>query len=217
MSKALTSKPAAKSSKAGKPASQTTIARLFFLDLSEGRVMSCNPDGSDLRTIVSQAGHMPDGIVVDDVQVHRIGIAEMGDGTEALETGLPQLLLGLQIEGDDGTPRSAWKEIGVNQHVAVQRKHRAIVSLPCDKFFAVIDKANRDLAILVLLADQFHLIVLREAQKRVCNAGTLRRPTPSRGVGDLLVVLAVGKTRASQRKSQCTKQNESIHDSFLMK
>src|SRR5713226_9986370 len=64
MSKALTSKPDAKSSKAGKPAAQTTIARLFFLDLASGRVMSCNPDGSDLKTI-SEAGKLPDGIVVD--------------------------------------------------------------------------------------------------------------------------------------------------------
>ena len=70
MSKTLTSKPDAKSSKAAKTASQTTIARLFFLDLSEGRVMSCNPDGSDLRTIVSQAGHMPDGVVVDENSGH---------------------------------------------------------------------------------------------------------------------------------------------------
>jgi hypothetical protein len=37
MSKVLTSKPDAKSSKAGKTASQTTIARLFILDLSYGR------------------------------------------------------------------------------------------------------------------------------------------------------------------------------------
>ena len=70
MSKALTSQPDAKSSRARKSASQTRIARLFFLDLSEGRVMSCNPDGSDLRTIVSQAGHMPDGVVVDENSGH---------------------------------------------------------------------------------------------------------------------------------------------------
>jgi len=70
MSRVLTSKPEAKSSKARKTASQTTIARLFFLDLSEGRVMSCNPDGSDLRTIVSEAGHMPDGVVVDENSGH---------------------------------------------------------------------------------------------------------------------------------------------------
>src|SRR5258707_10172966 len=70
MSKVVTSKSDAKSSKAGKPASQTTIAGLFFLDAAGGRVMSCNPDGSDLRTIVSQAGHMPDGIVVDENSGH---------------------------------------------------------------------------------------------------------------------------------------------------
>jgi hypothetical protein len=70
MSKVPTIKPDAKSSKAGKTASPTTTARLFFLDLSEGRVMSCNPDGSDLRTIVGEAGHMPDGIVVDENSGH---------------------------------------------------------------------------------------------------------------------------------------------------
>src|SRR5467141_1847134 len=70
MSKTPTIKPDAKSSKAGKAASQTTVACLFFLDAAGGRVMSCNPDGSDLRTIVSQAGHMPDGIVVDENSGH---------------------------------------------------------------------------------------------------------------------------------------------------
>src|ERR1700720_3310686 len=70
MSKTTTIKPDAKSSKAGKPASQTTIARLFFLDAGGGRGMSCNPDGADLRTIVSQAGNLPDGIVVDENSGH---------------------------------------------------------------------------------------------------------------------------------------------------
>jgi hypothetical protein len=65
MSKVLTIKPDAKSSKAGKTAPQTTIARLFFLDLAGSRVISCNPDGSDLKTIVTEARKLPDGIVVD--------------------------------------------------------------------------------------------------------------------------------------------------------
>src|SRR6202171_3979873 len=69
MSKAPPTKPAAKSSKAGKTASPTTIARLFFLDLASGRVMSCNPDGSDRKTI-SEAGKLPDGIVVDENSGH---------------------------------------------------------------------------------------------------------------------------------------------------
>jgi DNA-binding beta-propeller fold protein YncE len=77
MSKAQTIKPDAKSSKAGKTASKTTIARLFFLDLAGGRVMSCNPDGSDLKTIVAQAGKLPDGIVVD-VEAGHIYWTNMG-------------------------------------------------------------------------------------------------------------------------------------------
>jgi len=81
MSKALTSKPDAKSSKAGKPASQTTIARLFFLDLASGRVTSCNPDGSDLKTI-SEAGKLPDGIVVDSEAGH-IYWTNMGSSVSA--------------------------------------------------------------------------------------------------------------------------------------
>ena len=39
--------------------------RLFFLDLSDGRVLTVNPDGSDLKTIVSEGRQLPDGIVVD--------------------------------------------------------------------------------------------------------------------------------------------------------
>jgi hypothetical protein len=44
--------------------------RLFFLDLGGGRVLSSNPDGSDLRTIVSEGRRLPDGIVVDDAAGH---------------------------------------------------------------------------------------------------------------------------------------------------
>jgi len=81
MSKTLTSKPDAKSSKAAKTASQTTIARLFFLDLASGRVMSCNPDGSDLKTI-SEAGKLPDGIVVD-LEAGHIYWTNMGSSVSA--------------------------------------------------------------------------------------------------------------------------------------
>jgi hypothetical protein len=49
-----------------KPATTETTGRLFFLDLSMGRVMSCTPDGSDLKTIVTLGRKLPDGIVVDE-------------------------------------------------------------------------------------------------------------------------------------------------------
>jgi hypothetical protein len=40
-------------------------ARLFFLSVSSGQVFSVNPDGSDLKVIVSEGRRLPDGIVVD--------------------------------------------------------------------------------------------------------------------------------------------------------
>jgi hypothetical protein len=38
---------------------------LFFLSLSAGQVLSANPDGSDLKIVVSEGKRLPDGIVVD--------------------------------------------------------------------------------------------------------------------------------------------------------
>src|SRR5258707_7930465 len=44
--------------------------RLFFLSASAGQVLSANPDGSDLRVIVSEGRRIPDGIVVDTEAGH---------------------------------------------------------------------------------------------------------------------------------------------------
>jgi len=46
-------------------AATATTARLFFLSASSGQVFSANPDGSDLKVIVSEGRRLPDGIVVD--------------------------------------------------------------------------------------------------------------------------------------------------------
>src|SRR5216683_2776384 len=53
--------------KSKSPASvrKAVVPRLFFLDGSGGRILSVNPDGSDKRVIVTSAGPIPDGIVVD--------------------------------------------------------------------------------------------------------------------------------------------------------
>ena len=48
----------------------TTSGRLFFLDLGAGRVLSANPDGSDLRTILDEGRTLPDGLVVDIAAGH---------------------------------------------------------------------------------------------------------------------------------------------------
>ena len=40
-------------------------ARLYFLDLGGGRVLSSNPDGSNLKTIIDEGRKLPDGLAVD--------------------------------------------------------------------------------------------------------------------------------------------------------
>src|SRR5271170_7364445 len=52
-------------SKVAMPTSKSTAGRLFFLSASSGQVFSANPDGSDLKVIVSEGRRIPDGIVVD--------------------------------------------------------------------------------------------------------------------------------------------------------
>jgi hypothetical protein len=48
-----------------KTISKAATARLFFLSASSGEVFSANPDGSDLKVIVSEGRRIPDGIIVD--------------------------------------------------------------------------------------------------------------------------------------------------------
>jgi hypothetical protein len=60
---------------------KATSGRLFFLSLSAGQVLSANPDGSDLKSILSEGRKLPDGIVVDSVAGH-IYWTNMGNPSE---------------------------------------------------------------------------------------------------------------------------------------
>ena len=51
--------------KRAQSAPNATSGRLFFLDLGAGRILSANPDGSDLKTILTEGRRLPDGLVVD--------------------------------------------------------------------------------------------------------------------------------------------------------
>ena len=51
-------------------AAKATVARLFFLSVSGGQVLSANPDGSDVKVLVSEGRRLPDGIVVDTQTGH---------------------------------------------------------------------------------------------------------------------------------------------------
>jgi DNA-binding beta-propeller fold protein YncE len=57
-------------SKSAKTTAKATKARLFFLSASSGEVFSANPDGSELKVIVSEGRRLPDGIVVDTEAGH---------------------------------------------------------------------------------------------------------------------------------------------------
>jgi len=48
----------------------TRSGRLFFLDNGAGRVLTANPDGSDLSTIIDEGRKGPDGVVVDVAAGH---------------------------------------------------------------------------------------------------------------------------------------------------
>jgi DNA-binding beta-propeller fold protein YncE len=61
-----------------------TVGRLFLLDLSDNRVLSLNPDGSDRKVIVTECRY-PDGIVVDVAAGHiywtNMGNPKANDGS----------------------------------------------------------------------------------------------------------------------------------------
>jgi len=63
---------------------RTTVSRLFLLDLSGGRVLSLNPDGSDKKVLVT-GGRWPDGVVVDAEAGHiywtNMGVPNRNDGS----------------------------------------------------------------------------------------------------------------------------------------
>ncbi len=67
------------------PPQEVTTSRLFFLSASSGEVFSANPDGSDLKVIVSEGKRLPDGIVVDAAAGHlywtNMGVPRANDGS----------------------------------------------------------------------------------------------------------------------------------------
>ena len=66
------------------PGDTATVGRLFLLDLSDNRVVSLNPDGSDRKVIVTGC-RFPDGIAVDVAAGHiywtNMGVPKANDGS----------------------------------------------------------------------------------------------------------------------------------------
>jgi hypothetical protein len=78
----VTSSPAKKSKVA--PQRKDSTAKLFYLEVSAGRVYSMNTDGSD-RKLIAADGHIPDGAAVDVEKGHiywtNMGVPNLDDGT----------------------------------------------------------------------------------------------------------------------------------------
>jgi 3-hydroxyacyl-CoA dehydrogenase len=60
-----TKEPTVSKSSRGGSNGKTALERIFFLDVSGGRVASLNLDGSDLKVIIDGLNRIPDGIAVD--------------------------------------------------------------------------------------------------------------------------------------------------------
>jgi DNA-binding beta-propeller fold protein YncE len=63
----------------------SSSGHLFFLDIGAGRLLSANPDGSDLKTIINEGRKLPDGLVVDVAAGHiywtNMGNPKQNDGS----------------------------------------------------------------------------------------------------------------------------------------
>ena len=96
---------------ADKPA---TSGRLFFLDLGAGRVLSANPDGSDLKTILNEGRRLPDGLVVDAAAGHiywtNMGNPKKNDGSILRSDLDGKNMITIVPPGGTFTPKQLWLE-----------------------------------------------------------------------------------------------------------
>jgi DNA-binding beta-propeller fold protein YncE len=85
------------------------VARIIFLDLGAGRVLSANPDGSDLRTLVSEGRKLPDGLAVDVAAGHlywtNMGNFKANDGSIFRSDLDGQNMTTIIAPGDTFTPK----------------------------------------------------------------------------------------------------------------
>jgi DNA-binding beta-propeller fold protein YncE len=97
-----------------RPDNSTTSGRLFFLDLGAGRVLSANPDGSDLKTIINEGRKLPDGLVVDAAARHiywtNMGNPKKNDGSILRSDLDGKNMISIVPPGGTFTPKQLWLE-----------------------------------------------------------------------------------------------------------
>jgi len=85
------------------------MARIFFLDLGAGRVLSANPDGSDLQTLVNEGRKLPDGLAADVSAGHlywtNMGNPKANDGSIFRSDLNGRNMMTIVAPGDTFTPK----------------------------------------------------------------------------------------------------------------
>jgi hypothetical protein len=85
------------------------VARIFFLDLGAGRILSANPDGSDLKTLLIEGRKLPDGLAVDVAAGHlywtNMGNPKANDGSIFRSDLDGENLTTIIAPGDTFTPK----------------------------------------------------------------------------------------------------------------
>ena len=112
--------------------SKSTVGRLFFLEVSTGRVLSANPDGSDRKAIVTGC-RLPDGVVVDVEAGHiywtNMGNPSKNDGSIERAELDGQNRKTIVTEGDTFTPKRAISREERRQAVLVRSRRHASYAL----------------------------------------------------------------------------------------
>jgi sugar lactone lactonase YvrE len=122
--------------------------RLFFLDLAGGRVMSVNPDGSDLQTVVTEGRKLPDGLAVDLRSGHlywtNMGDPKANDGSILRSDLDGRNLQTIVPPGGTFTPKQ----------IQLERKSRKLYW--CDREGMRVMRANFDGSDIETLVDTSH-------------------------------------------------------------
>ncbi|RUL66360.1 3-hydroxyacyl-CoA dehydrogenase [Dyella dinghuensis] len=147
----------------------TTVARLFVLELNAGRIHSMNTDGTEHETIVTGC-HLPDGIVVDTDAGHiywtNMGVPNLNDGS-------------IERADIDGTNRKTILPKGwthTPKQIILDKKDRKLYW--CDREGMRVMRCNLDGSQLETLIESGHGEVERQDQTRWCVGLTI---DPKRG------------------------------------
>jgi DNA-binding beta-propeller fold protein YncE len=123
---------------------KATVGRLFLLDLSNNRVVSLNPDGSDRRVIVTECRY-PDGIAVDDAAGH-IYWTNMG-GPKANDGSIERA----DLDGGNRTTIVPWGRTFTPKQLQLEKKSGKLYW--CDREGMRLMRANLDGSNIETLVD----------------------------------------------------------------